>query len=154
MDDPNRSPFSFISFRKTPDATPLTPDTEKKLEATFQKLQSGQHINILMGRHPFHPYDPNLPPSHPCTEANETFRRCFETETTEDMELHMRHVACYTKKVPLMICLTEQRRKERQRLEREAEEEIARRRAAIRQRREAAAAARSAAEPSEGANAS
>ena len=66
------------------------------------------HITELMGRHPFHPYNPALPAGHPCTAANQAFFKCM-TERDESEELFMKHVNCYhPHKTALMKCTADQ----------------------------------------------
>jgi hypothetical protein len=82
-----------------------------------------QHINQLLGRHPFHPYSPDISkdPSHPCHTVNEAFFKCMSSfdgaldeATGEPVELHQKHVCCYhPQKVDLMKCLTKLKREER-----------------------------------------
>ena len=69
------------------------------------------HINELLGRHDFHPYDPNLEKNHPCFSVNSDFYACMSHEQLSDLPLHMKHVKCYhPHKVALMRCLTKEKR--------------------------------------------
>lgn len=71
------------------------------------------HINDLLHRHPFHPYNPDLPADHPCAPQNAAFLACM-TGRPEGEELFMKHVNCYhTFKTDLMKCLAAEKRKER-----------------------------------------
>ena len=72
------------------------------------------HINQLLGRHDFHPYDPSLDASHPCAEYNATFYQCMAQEKLAETPLHLKHVQCYyPHKVELMKCLTKHKRGEK-----------------------------------------
>ena len=88
-----------------------------------------KHITELLGRHPFHPYSPEVSkdPSHMCHAANEAFYQCMKAfdgamvDNKEDggpeqvpMPLHMKHVSCYHPyKVDLMKCTVKAKRLER-----------------------------------------
>lgn len=74
-----------------------------------------KHINELLGRHPFHPYQPDMPNTHECKEINDLFYACMTHEDSVGYELHMKHVNCYFPyKVDLMKCLTSHNKKVRQ----------------------------------------
>mmetsp|Transcript_60739 Transcript_60739/g.70452 ORF Transcript_60739/g.70452 Transcript_60739/m.70452 type:complete len:128 (+) Transcript_60739:170-553(+) len=71
-----------------------------------------KHVNELLGRHPWHPFDPEMPSSHPCAEQNAFFAQCMGHKDFEDLELHMKHVTCYhPMKVDLMKCLSREKRR-------------------------------------------
>lgn len=83
-----------------------------------------RHINELLQRHLFHPYDPKIAEdaSHPCWAENDTFFKCMDglrgvplhEGETEEMPLHMKHVTCYhPHKVQLMKCLVKAKREAR-----------------------------------------
>eukprot|EP00760_Papus_ankaliazontas_P020980 PhM_4_TR18620/c1_g1_i1/m.27189 len=93
---------------------------EGRLMASEVPEQIGKmHINELMGRHPYHPFDPDLPRDHVCAELNATFYQCMSA-MPEDLPLHNKHVNCYHPyKVDLMKCLTKQKRLERKKAEEE-----------------------------------
>ncbi|SCU66494.1 uncharacterized protein TEOVI_000031700 [Trypanosoma equiperdum] len=70
-----------------------------------------RHINELLSRHPFHPFDPEMSSEHPCSENNSLFYSCMTSDEVEGYELHMKHVTCYFPyKVNLMKCLSRERR--------------------------------------------
>jgi hypothetical protein len=74
-----------------------------------------KHVNELLGRHPWHPYDPNMTVEHPCFEANALFAQCMGHPDNAEYELHMKHVACYhPMKVDLMKCVTREKRRQRE----------------------------------------
>eukprot|EP00759_Apiculatamorpha_spiralis_P039493 PhF_6_TR38347/c0_g1_i1/m.57165 len=85
-------------------------DTIRGPEATLlaQRIPpalEGKHVNELLGRHPYHPYNPDLPTSHPCYQLNQQFFQCMESQPKE-FELHQKHVSCYhPTKVELMKCI-------------------------------------------------
>jgi hypothetical protein len=71
-----------------------------------------KHVTELMGRHPFHPYDPALPAASPCTAKNAAFFRCmsFVPEPANPEVLHQTHVRCFHPfKVDLMKCLVSEK---------------------------------------------
>jgi hypothetical protein len=73
------------------------------------------HITELLGRHPFHPYNPTLPAGHPCQQLNELFFRCM-SDRAADEALHMKHVNCYHPyKTDLMKCNATQVREAKRR---------------------------------------
>lgn len=87
-------------------------------EAYLQKYPvkeiGDKHINELLGRHPFYPYDPEMQPDHPCYPANETFYQCMTADHVEGYEVYQKHVACfYPYKVDLMKCEAREKRKAR-----------------------------------------
>jgi hypothetical protein len=70
-----------------------------------------RHINQLLHRHPFHPYNAQLPKDHSCSAANEAFFQCMSARP-EDTPLHMKHVACYHPfKIDLMKCIADETRR-------------------------------------------
>ncbi|EAN85731.1 hypothetical protein C3747_211g339c [Trypanosoma cruzi] len=86
--------------------------------AYLQKMPSPEigekHINELLGRHPFHPFDPEMKPDHPCYNANAIFYNCMTADHVEGYELHMKHVSCYFPyKTDLMKCLSGEKRRAR-----------------------------------------
>ncbi|KAG8345349.1 hypothetical protein TRVL_03817 [Trypanosoma vivax] len=75
------------------------------------------HINELLGRHPFHPFDPVMKTDHPCSDCNALFYKCMVSEEFDGYELHMKHVSCYSPyKTDLMKCLAREKRLERMRM--------------------------------------
>lgn len=97
-------------------------------EAYLQRYPSPdvgtKHINDLLGRHPFHPYNAALIPSDACYEPNTIFYECMTGDHVEGYETHQKHVACYYPyKLDLMKCVASEKRKAR--LEREAFEKQA-----------------------------
>ncbi|EPY38220.1 hypothetical protein AGDE_05711 [Angomonas deanei] len=81
------------------------------LQKTVNKEIGDKHINELLGRHPYHPYDPEMKPDHPCHEMNAIFFDCMEADHVEGYELHQKHVACFWPyKVDLMKCLAHEKR--------------------------------------------
>lgn len=73
-----------------------------------------KHVNELLGRHPWHPYNPDLPQSHPFFQQNALFGQCMGHPDNESLELHMKHVTCYhPMKVDLMKCVASEARRQR-----------------------------------------
>jgi hypothetical protein len=84
-----------------------------------------KHINELLGRHLFHPYDPELSKNKDakCFDLNEMFFQCMSSfdQRPEDLEpgeepmaLHLKHVNCYhPHKQELMKCLVKVKRQAR-----------------------------------------
>lgn len=88
-------------------------------DAFLHNLPTGdvgeKHINELLGRHPYHPFDPEMKADHPCYELNYTFYQCMEADHVEGYELYQKHNACYFPyKVDLMKCLAREKRKARE----------------------------------------
>lgn len=82
------------------------------LAKPLPKALAEKHINEVMNRHPFHPFDPELPSDHMCGTLNAVFGKCME-EKPLDMPLHLKHVNCYhPHKVELMKCLVKARRRD------------------------------------------
>ncbi|ORC92360.1 uncharacterized protein TM35_000031130 [Trypanosoma theileri] len=97
--------------------------------AYLQKLPPKEigekHVNELLGRHPFHPYDPEMKPEHPCYEHNIMLYSCMTADHVEGYELHMKHVSCYFPyKTDLMKCLAAERRRARLSSEQTREQQI------------------------------
>lgn len=85
------------------------------LQRTVPEELGKKHVNELLGRHLWHPYDPDLPSDHPCFETNAIFARCMGHPDNSELELHMKHVTCYhPMKVDLMKCLTREKRRQRE----------------------------------------
>jgi hypothetical protein len=62
------------------------------------------HITELLGRHPFHPFDPDMSADHPCAAQNRAFFQCMSGRNADE-PLHMKHVNCYHPfKTDLMKC--------------------------------------------------
>ncbi|KPI89741.1 hypothetical protein ABL78_1121 [Leptomonas seymouri] len=75
---------------------------------------SNKHVNELLGRHPYHPYDPDMKPDHPCYEFNGLLYECMEADHVEGYELYQKHVACYFPyKIDLMKCVAREKRRRR-----------------------------------------
>lgn len=90
--------------------------------APLQRLPTNdvgeKHINELLGKHPYHPYNPNMPVDSPCYEYNKVMFECMEADHVEGYELHQKHVACYQPyKVDLMKCLAREKRLLREKME-------------------------------------
>eukprot|EP00758_Cryptobia_borreli_P009014 Tbor_TRINITY_DN5439_c2_g1::TRINITY_DN5439_c2_g1_i1::g.24359::m.24359 len=66
-----------------------------------------KHINVLLGRHPYHPWNPDMHAEHPCYSQNLVFGNCMNSEVFSECETHTKHVNCFHPyKVDLMKCLT------------------------------------------------
>eukprot|EP00670_Eutreptiella_braarudii_P023556 CAMPEP_0174370462 /NCGR_PEP_ID=MMETSP0811_2-20130205/96191_1 /TAXON_ID=73025 ORGANISM="Eutreptiella gymnastica-like, Strain CCMP1594" /NCGR_SAMPLE_ID=MMETSP0811_2 /ASSEMBLY_ACC=CAM_ASM_000667 /LENGTH=120 /DNA_ID=CAMNT_0015515895 /DNA_START=1 /DNA_END=363 /DNA_ORIENTATION=+ len=88
----------------------------QKAAKNFEKaVEEGMHITHIKKQHPFHPYDPMMDRGHPCFEINTTVGKCFDDDVKNnpDAPLHMRHVACYTTKSELMVCITKYKKQQR-----------------------------------------
>lgn len=84
-----------------------------------------KHVNELLGRHPYHPYDPDMKPDHPCYEYNTVFYECMEADHVEGYETYQKHVACYFPyKVDLMKCIAKEKRRIRLAAEGHGEESL------------------------------
>lgn len=71
-----------------------------------------KHVTELLGQHPYHPYNPDLPAHHPCAQENAAFAFCMDHPDNASLELHMKHVTCYhPMKVNLMKCLSREKRR-------------------------------------------
>ena len=69
-----------------------------------------KHINQVLNRHPYHPYDPEMKPEHPCFDANDMFKQCMDSQD-EDSGLHMKHVNCFMPyKTELMKCFANEKK--------------------------------------------
>jgi hypothetical protein len=89
------------------------------LQRTVPPEVGTKHINDLLGRHPFHPFDPTMTKEHVCYDLNAVFGACMHSDEIKDLQLHLKHVNCYhPHKVELMKCLTKYKREERERLQR------------------------------------
>ncbi|EPY31994.1 hypothetical protein STCU_03030 [Strigomonas culicis] len=78
------------------------------------------HINVLLGRHPYHPFDPEMKSDHPCFELNQTFFACMEADHVYGYELHQKHNACFfPHKTDLMKCLAREKRIKREQAQKE-----------------------------------
>jgi len=76
---------------------------------------AGKHVNELLGRHPYYPWDPAMPRDHPCKELNDTFGQCMHA-CPKEMKTHMKHVTCFEPhKTALMKCLVSYKRAQRER---------------------------------------
>lgn len=70
------------------------------------------HVNEVLGRHPYHPYDPEMKAGSPCAKLNAIFFECMEADHVEGFETYQKHVACYHPyKVDLMKCLAAEKRR-------------------------------------------
>ncbi|AIN97476.1 hypothetical protein LPMP_191350 [Leishmania panamensis] len=77
-----------------------------------------KHINELLGRHPYHPYDPDMKADNPCYKFNTLFHECMEADHVNGYELYQKHVACYFPyKVDLMKCIATEKRRHRMEME-------------------------------------
>ena len=86
---------------------------DAKLHKQVPEDLGKMHINDLLGRHPFYPYDPEISKnsSHPCYKTNEIFFTCLSSDEFKEMPLHMKHVSCYHPyKVDHMKCLVRARK--------------------------------------------
>ena len=82
----------------------------KPMPARVADDLGGKHVNELLGRHPWHPWDPKLPAEHPCHALNAAFGQCMAS-CPEGMKMHMKHVTCFDPhKTDLMRCLTKAKR--------------------------------------------
>lgn len=73
-----------------------------------------KHINELLGRHPYHPFNPDMKPDHHCFKENSLFFECMEADHVEGYELYQKHVACYFPyKTDLMKCIAKEKRQHR-----------------------------------------
>ena len=73
-----------------------------------------KHVNELLGRHPYHPFDPAMPAAHPCFEMNDVFGACMSSEALKELPLHLKHVNCFHPwKVDLMKCITSYNRQQK-----------------------------------------
>ena len=84
------------------------------LQRTVPPEVGRKHVTELLGRHPFHPFDPQMPAEHECSERNAMFGQCMTATQFEGLELHMKHVNCFHPyKVDLMKCLVRSARAQR-----------------------------------------
>jgi hypothetical protein len=82
------------------------------LQRNVPEALGKKHVNELLGRHPWHPYDPQLPPNHPCAEFNALFAQCMGHPDNAELEMHMKHVTCYhPMKVDLMKCIVREKKR-------------------------------------------
>ena len=94
----------------------------KQVPAAIGKM----HVTELMGRHPYHPFNPELKREHPCAQMNADFFQCMDYVPRKDdpEELHQRHVRCYHPyKRQLMKCLVTAKKADRAAAEALAEAE-------------------------------
>ncbi len=88
-------------------------EEDKMLDRPIPPALKSAHVTQLLHQHPFHPYDPDLPPGHPCTPQNADFYRCMSSRAEEE-PLHMKHVNCFDPhKVALMKCKAAEKRREK-----------------------------------------